>query len=353
MRNLLPARVLAAVAVFFAAAVGTGNGDPSSAAAGEAVRGMTVSCQTWGWEWGTDEMVDTMRQLKAMGVNWIAIHPYAGIRGDGTVGSRRRDNAGNRHLLRPIREAHALGLKIMIKPHLAYWGSPFRWRGDITFETPEQWQRFFTDYRQWIVRLAEICHEADAFVVGTELDRTITHADQWREIITQVRARFDGPLTYAANWTNYTRVPFWKELDVIGVQSYFPLTDQPGLPDEHDLELAWTRLLTQLTAFSREQDRPVVLCELGYPRSANAAIRPWEGREGGQHADEIQRRCMAAALRAVEAEDVIVGAFLWKWFARPTRHANFLMSTPSMRAVIAEHWQAAPAGGGTPVPDNQ
>ena len=123
--------------------------------------------------------VSQMRQLKALGVNWIAIHPYAGIRADGTVGSRRRDNADSSHLIRPIREAHALGLKIMIKPHLAYWGSPFRWRGDITFETDQQWQRFFTDYRRWIVRLAEICHDADAFVVGTELDRTIAHEDHW------------------------------------------------------------------------------------------------------------------------------------------------------------------------------
>ena len=116
-------------------------------------------------------------------------------------------------------------------------------------------------------------------MVDTELDRTIVHEDQWREIITQVRARFDGPLTYAANWTDYTRVPFWKELDVIGVQSYFPLTDQPGLPDEGDLELAWTRLLNQLAEFSRAQGRPVVLSELGYSRSADAAIRPWEGRD--------------------------------------------------------------------------
>ncbi len=55
--------------------------DPSPAA----IHGMTISCQGWGWEWGTDEMVEAMRQLKELGINWIAIHPYAAIRRDGTV----------------------------------------------------------------------------------------------------------------------------------------------------------------------------------------------------------------------------------------------------------------------------
>ena len=53
----------------------------------------------------------------------------------------------------------------MIKPHLAYWGSPFRWRGDIVFETDAQWRRFFSEYEGWVTRAAEVCADADAFVV--------------------------------------------------------------------------------------------------------------------------------------------------------------------------------------------
>jgi len=340
VRHLPLVTLLAPAAVFFAVAIGIGADSPAGVPGSSPVRGMTISCQTWGWEWGTDEMVDAMRELKSMGVNWISIHPYARIVGDGTVRWRRRGNAEYSHLTRPIREAHKLGLKIMIKPHLAYWGSPFRWRGEITFETDEQWQRFFTDYERWITGLAEICHEADAFVVGTELDRTIDREAPWRKIVTAVRARFKGPLTYAANWTDYKRIPFWDALDAIGVQAYFPLTDKPGLPDQGDLELAWTRWLNELTAFSRSESKPVVLAELGYTTSANAASRPWESRSGGEHAEETQRRCLTAALAALKGDEHVVGAFLWKWFAGPTRHENFLMSTPAMRDVIAEHWRS-------------
>ena len=175
-------------------------------------------------------------------------------------------------------------------------------------------------------------------MVGTELDRTIEHEPQWRRIIAKVRQRYRGPLTYAANWTDYQRVPFWDDLDVIGVQAYFPLTQKPGIPAEDDLELAWSRWRNELATFSRSEGRSVVFCELGYARSANAALRPWESRESGEHADEIQRRCMKAALTMLNEDEHVVGAFLWKWFAGPTTHESFLMSTPAMRRVITQHW---------------
>ena len=76
-----------------------------------------------------------------------------------------------------------------------------------------------------------------------------------------------------------------------------------------------------------------MLTELGYARSPTAAVRPWEGREGGDHAAETQQRCLAAALDAIGDDDAVVGAFLWKWFAGPHTRENFLMTTPTMRQV--------------------
>jgi hypothetical protein len=309
------------------------------------VRGMTVSCQTWGWEWGSDGMLEAMDELQAIGVNWIAIHPYAGIRGDGRVVMPERWSRDHGFLTRPIAEAHARGMKIMIKPHLAYWGSPFSWRGDIAFETDEQWRRFFETYEAWIAKVAEICADADAFVVGTELDRTIHHEAAWRRIIRAVDERTDAPLTYSANWSDYERVPFWDALDCIGIQAYFPLTEHEEMPEPDELAAAWRRLLARLEAYAARHDRDLVLGELGYDRTVFAAVRPWEGRRGRDRegAEETQRRCLDAALAALPRGRRVVGAFLWKWFAGPTTHENFLKSTPAMQRVIAEHWRRPPA----------
>ncbi len=66
---------LAALSGSATAVRGAGTGpDPH-----RVVHGMTVSCQTWGWEWGSDAMPRTMDELRAMGVNWIAIHPYGRV----------------------------------------------------------------------------------------------------------------------------------------------------------------------------------------------------------------------------------------------------------------------------------
>ncbi len=305
------------------------------------VKGMTVSCPGAGQIWGSDAMVECMADLKTLGVNWIAIHPYAGIREDGTVGSRYDRMYGEdvSWLTRPIAEAHRLGLKIMVKPHIAYWGSKFSWRGEITFETDEAWTRFFETYERWITRVAELSVDADAFVVGTELEATVQHEMKWRQIIDAVREKTTAPLTYAANWDRYERVRFWDALDVIGIQGYFPLVNHTELPSTEELERGWQRVLEQLERYSRTHGKKVVLAELGYNRSAHAAREPWDHRSGGPNAAEVQRRCMVSALKALEGNDVVVGAFLWKWF--PSSRwggGNFVMDTPVIREVIAERW---------------
>ncbi len=305
----------------------------------EVVRGMTISCPGWGRVWGSDAMVETMRKLKSLGVNWITIHPYAEIRKDGSVdGDPDGMNSELSWLKHPIEEAHRLGLKIMIKPHLAYWGSGFSWRGEITFETEKEWNRFFSTYEGWITWLAEICGDADAFVVGTELDQTAGFEDDWRRIIKSVRSKTGAPLTYSAGWDSYEKIGFWDALDVIGIQSYFPLVDHERLPTAQELETSWGRLVERLNAYAKRYNRKIVLGELGYNRSSAAARRPWEYRQGGDDAEEIQRRCLTVALRAIERSDTIVGAFLWKWFPGETTRGNFLKSSPAMREVIRTHW---------------
>jgi hypothetical protein len=304
------------------------------------VRGMTISCHRAGQVWGTDATAASMTELAGLGVNWIAIHPYAGIRADGEVVVWEGLYEDVTWLRRPIAEAHERGLKIAIKPHIAYWGSPFSWRGDIRFETEAQWRRFFDSYARWVTSLARICSDADAFVVGTELDQTIHLDHEWRGVIASVRAVTDVPLTYSANWDQFERVRFWDALDAIAIQAYFPLVDHDRPPTERELEAAWERLMSRLEAYGRRHRRDIVFGEIGYNRSALAAVQPWNARVGGPDADEVQRRCMVAALRAIRRSNTVAGAFLWKWFPHGRERGNFLMTTPEMKRVISEEWSS-------------
>jgi hypothetical protein len=285
-------------------------------------------------------MVTTMEDIRAIGANWISIHPYARINADGSLRFERfdpQDPPG--YIARPIREAHRLGLSICIKPHIAYWRSPFSWRGEITFTNDEDWQRFWTDYGEWITLLAAASREADGFVVGTELDRTLHFENEWRDIIARVRERTDAPLTYASNWTDYTQVPFWDALDVIGIQAYFPLTDKESY-SEADIQRGWQQQMAELRRYAEPLNRKILFTELGYNQSHQAPIEPWDYAVHGEDARSIQAICMRIALEAINKEERVVGALLWKWFPNPRPIGrNFQMAAPHIQRVIAENWQ--------------
>lgn len=313
------------------------SGEPvSRPAETQTVRGITISTHRGGREWGDREiMASTFAEVAAVGANWVAIHPYAGISDDGGVRVRSHDWDW---LRAPIEEAHAHGLQILIKPHLAYWGSGFSWRGEIRFEDTVARRRFEESYRRWIVDVARATVGADAFAVGTELDQTLSDEGWWRRVIEDIRAVNGAALTYAANWTDYQRVPFWDALDAIGIQAYFPLSDAE-LPEEDELRASWQRKMSELDEFATRHDRPIVFSELGYSRTWSAAREPWLGRGDDPAAEVFQRLCLRIALEAIEQNEHVVGAFLWKWFPEPRPVGrDFQIAAPGVREELRRTW---------------
>jgi hypothetical protein len=284
-------------------------------------------------------MVASLDVLQDLGVDWVAIHPYASIRANGTVGFK--DYAADTvWLRRPIEEAHARGMKVMIKPHLAYWGSGFSWRGEIDFDDEAEWARFFETYQAWVTRLAAVTHDADAFVVGTELERTVGRDVAWRRVIAAVDAVYEGPTVYAANWDGLDKVAFWDAVDIVGVQAYFPLMQEGHKPTDLALRRGWNRVMNAVRDLSARTGRPVLFTELGYDAVPTAATEPWKGGGWFSGKDEdLQRRCMETALDAVAREPSVIGAFLWKWFPGEAASGDFRMSSPVMRDVIRGAWR--------------
>ena len=303
------------------------------------VKGVTISTHRGGRDWASDDMVTALKEIKAIGANWVAIHPYGRVGADGSVQTRYDPTASPPpYVTRPIREAKATGLKILIKPHLAYWGSPFSWRGEIAFETEAEWERFWSDYESFIVELASWSRNADAFVIGTELRGTLTQEERWRHLIGRLREVTDAPLTYAANWDDFRDVTFWDALDVIGIQAYFPLTDGTDL-SEAAMRRGWERWMGELAAFSLREGKPLVFTELGYNQAYHAPVRPWDYRTDDDGAKTTQELCMRVALESIEKEPAVLGVFLWKWFLPPRRVGrNFQLATPGVERVIRDRW---------------
>ena len=320
-------------------------GAPGSATgSGGFIRGMVVSCPTWGPIWGSPRMAEALDELSELGVEWIAIHPYAGVRRDGTIRSRPAASLG--FLERAVELTREAGMKLFWKPHLAYWGS-FEWRGDISFGDDEAaWRRFFDGYREFIVDQARFAEQArvELFAVGVETEATTGREGDWRRIIAEVRKVYGGQITYAANWDRLDSVGFWDAVDVIGVHGYFPLARDDS-PDAEALRRGWDAPLAGLRRLAASQGgKPVVFAEIGYNRSPDAAREPWDNRVRDSPASrELRQRLIEVALTRLEGEPGILGLFWWKWIPGDDRFdRDFSMRDPEARAALERHWQ----GGG-------
>jgi hypothetical protein len=302
------------------------------------MRGMTVSCQTWGPEWGSPAMQQSLAELRGLGVDWVAIHPYASVDRDGSLRFTPVEELD--FLERAVSFAAAEKQRLFWKPHLAYWGR-FAWRGEIAFADEAQWRRFFADYERWITDHARFAekHRLPLLAVGTELEKTVHREREWRHIIAKVREVYSGRITWAANWDGVERVPFWDAVDLIGVQAYFPIADD-ARPTRAQMEGRWRSLRAKLRDLSRRKNRRVVLTEIGYPRARGAAKEPWKpSNDKSDDVIALRRELMDVALAQIGDEPIIDGAFWWKWMpgAAPW-DADFSMKDPEAREALSAAW---------------
>ena len=224
-------------------------------------------------------------------------------------------------------QARRRGLDLILKPHLwvGHYSSESAWRDEIGFDTEAAWRTWETQYRRFLLHYARLAEEtgADVLVVGTELARAVRERPAfWRRLIASVRGVYGGRLTYAANWyEEYEAVSFWDALDYVGVQAYFPLSDEKN-PPAGALHAGWQAHCEALRRLSEKTGRPILFTEIGYRNVGYAAAEPWRWPERGTEpaADEaLQARLYAAFFDRVWSEPWLAGAVVWKWHAGKDR----------------------------------
>ena len=221
----------------------------------------------------------------------------------------------DRSLVKAIQTAHQLGLKVMLKPHidLTNKGPENYWRADIGFYNKEDWIKWFSDYKKFISHYAEIAQQnnVDIFCVGTELTFTTQKAESWFDVIKTVRGIYRGTLIYAANWDNYMNVKFWKALDLVGIDAYFPLAYDSN-PTLEDIKEGWKRWKYEIETWQTKVQKPIVFTEIGYPSSSHAASEPWSSGNGRPDAD-MQAKCYRAFFESVYDSPWLQGVYWWEW----------------------------------------
>lgn len=199
-------------------------------------------------------------------------------------------------LLAILARAHRRGLHTTLLP-IVLIASPGEkdWRGVIRPDDPDAW---WESYRLFLDHYLDVAAAAgvDMFSIGSEFNSMEDRWDRWDGLIDHARSRFEGALTYTANWDHYESVTFWPRLDCVSISSYFELSR--GDPDAPVATLtdAWRRQRLQLQSFAEAQGLPLMLMELGYPSLPWAAAHPWNyvADEGTRADHAAQARCYRA-----------------------------------------------------------
>tara|TARA_R110002020_G_scaffold2415_4_gene11211 strand:- start:358 stop:1413 length:1056 start_codon:yes stop_codon:yes gene_type:complete len=262
----------------------------------------------------------SIASLKEVNANYVTVMPFGFIRSlnhPEIIYNQERQWFGETRegVSQYVELLHKNKINVMMKPQIWVWNGEYT--GWVEMGSETDWLQLEETYKNFILDFAKVAEakEIEIFCIGTELEKFIEHRPEyWRELITEVKKIYRGKLTYAANWDEYKRVPFWDGLDYIGVDAYFPISERKT-PTVEEAIAGWKRWKTELKDFSEKENKKILFAEYGY-RSVNfSGKEPWKSdRQMTSVNLEAQANLLEGLYQTVWEEDWFAGGFLWKWF---------------------------------------
>lgn len=220
------------------------------------------------------------------------------------------------------------------------------WRGDFTAVSESDWITFESSYTEYIMSYAKLAEELDVdmFCIGTELRESALQRPQyWQTLIKKVRAIYSGFIIYSANWDEYEQITFWKDLDYIGTNAYYPISNAATPSTEEAFE-NWRTIRKNLYNASKKYNRKIIITEYGYRSASYTGQAPWihvSQSKSPQVNNEAQSNLYQAFFKAIWNEHWIAGGFSWNWIYATQHKGNTDFSVqgkPAMK-VIAEYYK--------------
>ena len=212
---------------------------------------------------------------------------------------------------------HKNGISVMMKPQL--WISNGVFTGVLKMDSEDHWKQLEVSYRDFIMTYVQLAAETkvDILCIGTEFEQFVQNRPEyWLKLISEIRKVYKGKLTYAANWDEFDRVPFWKQLDYIGVDAYFPLSESKT-PTVEELVLGWQPWKVKMETLSVETQKPILFTEYGYRSMDYSAKKPWLVDRTEEKPNMVsQVNCKKAIFSEFWSEKWFAGGYVWKWFAK-------------------------------------
>lgn len=293
----------------------------------------------------------SLSQVKADGANWLVldptwtftrlnppvIEPVAGV------------DALWPDMMDAVKQAHDQGLKVALQPRPNFDPSTLPectqdpcplhqdgWWLAASRDYP-WWVSWFEQYRKFALHHADLAAKsgADALILGGEwLNPALPNGsvssgvpsgvmadaeERWRALITEVRARYSGPLVWSLAYGNGQPAPaFLDAVDQVYIHLYTPpLNPNDPQPTQADLDAQAVRLLDEeLVYYSTTFNKPLIL-GLSSPSDPDM---------------QIQQGYTQALLNAINTRDWVTG-FITRLYYPPAAIQDL---SPSTHGKLAE-----------------
>jgi len=214
-----------------------------------------------------------------------------------------------------IEQLQKNNIRIMLKPQLWVWHGEFT--GGIEMKTEADWNILEDSYAKFILDYAKVAQETNIEIlcIGTELESFIKNRPEyWKQLIVDIKKIYRGKLTYAANWDEFKRAPFWAELDYIGIDAYFPVSGKQT-PTVEDCKKGWQNHKTLIKSYSEQYNKPILFTEFGYRSMDFTGKEPWQSDYKIKSLNlQGQTNATQALFEEFWNEEWFAGGFIWKWF---------------------------------------
>jgi len=208
-------------------------------------------------------------------------------------------------LIKMIDYLHDKGVQVALKPTVNCMDGT--WRAHISFFDEDvvcepKWSNWFASYSAFQCHYARIAKttNCEMFVAGCEMVMSEHREKEWRQVISDIRGCYDGPVSYNTDKYQEDKVTWWDAVDIISSSGYYPID-------------AWDEQLDRIEKVVKKYNKPFFFAEAGCMSATGSSKVPnWWGLKGGSNLKE-QADWYEAMFSAIRKRDWVQGTCLWSW----------------------------------------
>lgn len=242
-----------------------------------------------------------------------------------------------------IAYAQEIGLAVTLKPTANCKNGT--WRAHINFFDEDvpcepKWHNWFDSYAAFQRHYAAIAQEMGCVmhIAGCEMVMSERRADEWRQLISDIRLDFKGPVSYNTDKYQEHNVSWWDCVDIISASGYYPIHD-------------WDNQLDRIEQVVHKFDKPFFFAEAGCMSVSGSEQVPNDWGLSGKADMQCQADWYEAMFKACLTRDWVGGWGLWSWSDKlyapgsAAARGDYEIFNKTCEAIIKHYFEMSPTEG--------